>query len=90
MNPTDTPHTPKGSIPIPCSHPLYKYPAYTFDKKYENDDYQRRVFILDWDYHLRLVPLDRYIVAEFVFLMSFVLTDTLNFRFMNGIGRFVF
>lgn len=35
MKPTDTPNTQDGSIPTPGSYPLYEYPAYTFDKKYE-------------------------------------------------------
>ena len=47
MKPTDTPHTPDGSIPTPGNYPLYEYPAYTFDKKYENDEFQKKVITLD-------------------------------------------
>lgn len=56
MKPTDTPHTPDGSIPTPGSYPLYEYPAYTFDKKYENDEFQKKVITLDSGYHLVLAP----------------------------------
>lgn len=56
MKPTDTPHTPDGSIPTPSSYPLYEYPAYTFDRKYENDEFQKKVITLDSGYHLVLAP----------------------------------
>lgn len=42
MKPTDTTHTPDGILPTPGSYPLYEYPAYTFDRKYENDEFQKR------------------------------------------------
>ena len=57
MTPTDTPHTPDGSIPTPSSYPLYEYPAYTFDRKYENDEFQKKVITIDSGYHLVLAPL---------------------------------
>lgn len=56
MKPTDTPHTQVGSIPTPGSYPLYEYPAYTFDKKYENDEFQKKVITIDNGYHLVLAP----------------------------------
>lgn len=56
MTPTGTPHTPDSSIPTPGSYPLYEYPAYTFDKKYENDEFQKKVITLDSGYHLVLAP----------------------------------
>ena len=56
MTPTDTPLTPDGSIPTPGSYPLYEYPAYTFDRKYENDEFQKKVITLDSGYHLVLAP----------------------------------
>ncbi|KAA5377951.1 UvrD-helicase domain-containing protein, partial [Phocaeicola dorei] len=56
MKPTDTPNTQDGSIPTPGSYPLYEYPAYTFDKKYENDEFQKKVITLDSGYHLVLAP----------------------------------
>lgn len=34
----------------------YEYPAYTFDKKYENDEFQKKVITLDSGYHLVLAP----------------------------------
>ena len=34
--------------------PYYEYPAYTFDKKYENDEFQKKVITLDSGYHLVL------------------------------------
>ena len=45
MKPTDTTHTPDGILPTPGSYPLYEYPAYTFDRKYENDEFQKKVII---------------------------------------------
>ena len=51
MKPTDTPNTPDGSIPTPGSYPLYEYPAYTFDRKYENDEFQKKVITLDSGKH---------------------------------------
>lgn len=36
--------------------PYYEYPAYTFDKKYENDEFQKKVITLDSGYHLVLAP----------------------------------
>ena len=56
MKPIDTPNTPDGSIPTPGNYPLYEYPAYTFDKKYENDEFQKKVITLDSGYHLVLAP----------------------------------
>ena len=56
MKPTDTTHTPNGSFPTPGYYPLYEYPAYTFDKKYENDEFQKKVITLDSGYHLVLAP----------------------------------
>lgn len=56
MKPIDTPNTQDGSIPTPGSYPLYEYPAYTFDKKYENDEFQKKVITLDSGYHLVLAP----------------------------------
>ena len=56
MKPTDTLHTQDGSIPTPGSYPLYEYPAYTFDRKYENDEFQKKVITLDSGYHLVLAP----------------------------------
>ena len=35
---------------------FYEYPAYTFDKKYENDEFQKKVITLDSGYHLVLAP----------------------------------
>lgn len=58
MKPTDTPHTQVGSIPTPGSYPLYEYPAYTFDKKYENDEFQKKVITIDNGYHLVEKPRD--------------------------------
>ena len=55
MKPTDTPHTPDGSIPTPGSYPLYEYPAYTFDKKYENDEFQKKVITLDSESSILIV-----------------------------------
>lgn len=57
MPPTDTPHTPDGSILTPGNYPLYEYPAYTFDRKYENDEFQKKVITIDSGYHLVLAPL---------------------------------
>ena len=34
----------------------YEYPEYTFDKKYDNDEYQKAVISLDSGYHLVLAP----------------------------------
>lgn len=48
---SDTPHNPKGSIPIPNSYPLYEYPAYTFDRKYENYEFQKKEITLESGYH---------------------------------------
>ena len=56
MKPTDTTHTPDGILPTPGSYPLYEYPAYTFDRKYENDEFQKKVITLDSGYHLVLAP----------------------------------
>lgn len=56
MNPTDTSHTPDGSITIPGSYPLYEYPAYTFYKKYENDEFQKKVITIYSGYLLVLAP----------------------------------
>ena len=36
-------HIPDGSIPNPSSYPLYEYMAYTFDRKYENEEFQKKV-----------------------------------------------
>lgn len=36
--------------------PYYEYPVYTFDKKYENDEFQKKVITLDSGYHLVLAP----------------------------------
>ena len=52
MKPIDLPHTLEGSIPTPNCYHLYKYPAYTFDRKYENYKFQK--IILNYDYHLVL------------------------------------
>ncbi len=41
MTPIDTPHTPDGNTPTPGSYALYEYPAYTFDRKYENDEFNK-------------------------------------------------
>ena len=35
---------------------FYEYPAYTFDRKYENDGFQKKVIALDSGYHLVLAP----------------------------------
>ena len=35
---------------------FYEYPEYTFDKKYDNDEYQKAVISLDSGYHLVLAP----------------------------------
>ena len=56
MKPTDTQYTSYGSIPTPNTYPLYEYPDYTFDKKYDNDEYQKAVISLDSGYHLVLAP----------------------------------
>lgn len=36
--------------------PYYEYPVYTFDKKYENDEFLKKVITLDSGYHLVLAP----------------------------------
>ena len=40
----------------PQKFKFYDYPAYTFDKKYENDEFQKKVITLDSGYHLVLAP----------------------------------
>jgi DNA helicase-2/ATP-dependent DNA helicase PcrA len=56
MTPTVTLHTSDGSIPTPGNDPLYEYPAYTFDRKYENDEFQKKVITLGSGYHPVLAP----------------------------------
>lgn len=40
----------------PQKFTFYEYPAYTFDRKYENDEFQKKVITLDSGYHLVLAP----------------------------------
>lgn len=40
----------------PQKFTFYEYPAYTFDRKYENDGFQKRVITIDSGYHLVLSP----------------------------------
>lgn len=40
----------------PQKFTFYEYPAYTFDRKYENDGFQKRVITIDSGYHLVLAP----------------------------------
>lgn len=55
MKPTDTPHTPDGSIPTPGYYPLYEYPAYTSTRNMRMTS-SRKVITLDSGYHLVLAP----------------------------------
>lgn len=32
-------HISRDNIPTPSSYPLYEYQTYTFDKKYENNEF---------------------------------------------------
>ena len=56
MKVTDTQYQPGDNIPLQNTYPLYEYPDYTFDKKYDNDEYQKAVISLDSGYHLVLAP----------------------------------
>ena len=56
MNETDTQNKSGDNIPLQNTYPLYEYPDYTFDKKYDNDEYQKAVISLDSGYHLVLAP----------------------------------
>ena len=40
----------------PQKFTFYEYPAYTFDRKYENDGFQKKVITIDSGYHLVLAP----------------------------------
>lgn len=39
---TNTHHISNGSIPTPSNSTLYEYQTYTFDRKTENDEFQKK------------------------------------------------
>ena len=59
MRPIDIPESqPGGSLlaDAPQEYPFYEYPTYTFNKKYENDEFQKKVIAIDSGHHLVLAP----------------------------------